>query len=182
MSYASVIADLKALNRIEILGVDAAAHVDHMDAESDRSTLILMAASTEGLLVGRLKEMMPGINAEERNRIFGFEGPCGSFSNRIRIAQALGIVDRSTKKKLEVIKEMRNAAAHSFAQLTFSTAEIVEGVAYLFPQQYREASLAWPNEIRKAAFMGAASRVGQQIANVEADWEQLYKLLNLPPH
>lgn len=86
----------------------------------------------EEFLVERIKRLMPGINSEESARLFSYEGPIGSFSNRIRMAQALGVIDRTTRRKFEMIKEIRNVAAHCHARLTFGTPEIRDAVASLF--------------------------------------------------
>ena len=124
MSYESVIANLKRLNKHQLVKLDPEAHVSHMLAESDRSVIILLASNVEATLLGMLEDAMPSLNGEERDRIFNFEGPCGSFSNRIRLAQGLGIINRETRKQVEILKEMRNAAAHSFLPVNYETPAI----------------------------------------------------------
>lgn len=180
MSYASVVADLKLLNKVVVIAVDPGDFVDHVAGESDRSAIILVGSAIDGFLEGRLREQMPSLNSDEAERIFNFEGPCGSFSNRARIAHALGIIDRPTRRKIEVIKEMRNTAAHSFVQVRFDLPPFIEAVAYLFPPQHAEATRAWSADYRKLAFIAVATRIGQRIAGATETWEELYTMLGLP--
>ena len=72
-----------------------------------------------------------------RRRILDYRGTCGSFADRIQMAHALGILNREGRKRASVLKEMRNAAAHSFARITFETTAIKEAVACLYPPKYR---------------------------------------------
>jgi hypothetical protein len=121
MSLEMVMRELKRLNRDELFSFPPKDHAKHMMEEGDRAAIILFASSIEGTLLYMLKESMPTLNSDEKDRIFNFEGPCGSFSNRIRLAQGLGLIDRQTRKHIELIKEMRNVAAHSYSRVTFDT-------------------------------------------------------------
>jgi hypothetical protein len=112
-------------------------HIPHIKNESDRASIILHASLLENIVLERLKDFMPSLNADEKARIFGFEGPCGSFSNRLRMAHALEAIDRATRRKLEIIKEMRNVAAHANAEVTFDTPEIRQATIELFDIKLR---------------------------------------------
>ena len=92
----------------------------------------------ERFLVSELTGKMTGANSDERTRIFDFEGPCGSFSNRIQMAQALDIIDRETRRRLDIIRLMRNAAAHAHPSLTFDTPEIRAAVWHLIGAEPRQ--------------------------------------------
>jgi hypothetical protein len=52
-------------------------------------------------------------------RIFRFEGPLGTFSARMEIAFLIGAIEADTYTQLKMIREMRNACAHSKQPLTF---------------------------------------------------------------
>lgn len=56
---------------------------------------------------------MPSINAKLRKGIFNGYGPLASFSARIDVAYALGIIDQSLFKLLHAVRELRNSLAHS---------------------------------------------------------------------
>lgn len=107
--------------------------------------IILNAAVLETYLVGKLKQLMPTLNSDEVDRLFGFDGPCGSFSSRIRMSQALGIIDRPTRRKLDLIRELRNVAAHAHPVIGFDTAEIRDTLVALFSEKDRDAVRRLPS-------------------------------------
>lgn len=132
MGHASIIAELKSMMKEPITAQDPAEHNQQLKNESDRSTIILHGGLIEEMLVSRLGRLMPDINGDERARIFHFEGPLGSFSNRIRMSHALGIIDRPTKRKIEILKELRNVAAHCHKPMSFDLPQVRGAIAQLF--------------------------------------------------
>lgn len=183
MSYESVIADLKRLNRQDLLTIPATEHSQHMRGEADRSAIILLAASLEHALLHELKRKMPSLNSEEQERLFNFEGPCGSFSNRIRLAQGLGLIDRQTRKQVELIKEMRNAAAHSFLPINFETPQIRAAVTTLFPPKIRGMVEALPNAEMRQLFVLIGLLIAHAIAhNQPTDLASLREALDEIPN
>lgn len=133
MSHASAIIALKRLMKTPVIETDPIDHVRHLlKDESDRSTLILHAALIEAMLVDMLKQHMPGLNSDEQKELFDFEGPIGSFSNRIRMAHALGLISRSDRKKCDLLRVMRNVCVHSHERITFRTPAVMAGIASLF--------------------------------------------------
>jgi hypothetical protein len=167
MSYESVIADLKALNKHRFTSRAATDHVDHMVTESDRSAIILMGSSLEDTVAWSLRNHMPGLNSDEDARIFGFEGPCGSFSNKLRMAHALGLIDRPMRKGLEIIKEMRNSAAHSIMPINYGLPEIRAAIAQLFPPRFRDEITGWDQPRIKHSFLAVSSFMGRAITRGE---------------
>ena len=128
MSHVSALAGLKRLMKRPIVAVDPHEHVAHLARESDRSTIILHAALVEAMLLDRLEKLMPSLNGEEMKEVFDFEGPIGSFSNRIRLGHGLGVIDRNTKRSFDTIRVMRNVAAHCHDWITFTTPEIAAAI------------------------------------------------------
>ena len=152
MSPDGVTPKLKKLNKVDILSLDARDISNHFSRESDRSAIILWGSSVDALLAFRLEKLFKGMNKEERRRILDYRGTCGSFADRIQMAHALGILNREGRKRASVLKEMRNAAAHSFARITFETTAIKEAVACLYPPKYRTEIASWPPLRIRAAF------------------------------
>ena len=70
------------------------------------------------------------LSGEDSDRIFSGFGPLSSFSAKILMAYALGVINRRTRANLEHIKELRNAFAHASKPLSFRTLE-VKAVAQL---------------------------------------------------
>lgn len=102
--------------RLEIDAADAGKTVAR---ETDRGAVILMGAHIEDALQEKIEESFGRLNSDEHDRIFGPDQIIGSFSAKIRIAQALQIIDRETANLCHVIREMRNACAHSRGELSF---------------------------------------------------------------
>ena len=85
MSHDSVIKALNALSKTRAYHVDLDEHVDHIYHETDRVTIILATSALEHVLTAILESRMPGLNSDERTRLFGPEGPLGTFANKTRI-------------------------------------------------------------------------------------------------
>ncbi|KTD99369.1 hypothetical protein ATE68_02325 [Sphingopyxis sp. H038] len=79
----------------------------------------MTAAMIEDTLTQSIKQRLAHLNHNEIDALFDFNGPMGTFSSRIKCAQAFGIIDRQTRAHIEMIREMRNACAHSQNPLTF---------------------------------------------------------------
>ena len=163
MSYESAIADLKKLMKHELFDIPAPEYRDKVRGESDRACIIMNGSMLERFLVHELTNKMPSINSDGRSTVFQFEGPCGSFSNRIRMAQALGIIDRGTRKRLDLIREMRNVAAHAHADVGFQTPEIRAAVLALFDVKHRELLGAMLPPVLRRAFEYLCSCLNLQI-------------------
>lgn len=97
-----------------------------------------------------LRIKMPNINSNEASRIFSYDGIAGSFSSRLKLAQAMDLIDRPTRKMIELIREMRNACAHARQETTFSTPEIRDAFVSLMPDQMpdqlKNEIRSWPNQ------------------------------------
>jgi hypothetical protein len=96
--------------------------------------------------------MMSGLNSDELSRFFHFEGPGGTFSSRIKLAQGLGLVNRATGKHLDMIREMRNVAAHSNAPLTFDTRAIRLGVMSFYSSAQAAVMKRWECEYMRFVY------------------------------
>jgi DNA-binding MltR family transcriptional regulator len=68
---------------------------------------------------------MVSLSIEERDRLFTGTGPLSSFSTKIQLAYAMGIIGKKVRHDLDTIREMRNAMAHASKQINFETKEIV---------------------------------------------------------
>ncbi len=127
-SRKQMIAALKAYARAPITDATIDAHAKSIEAESDRGAIIITAAMIEDTLTQALRKKVAHLNSKEVSDLFDHSGPMGTFSAKIKNAQAMGIVDRTTRSHIEVIKEMRNACAHSQRPLTFADSELREAV------------------------------------------------------
>lgn len=132
LSHSSTLGALKALIKLPILSVDPKDHANHAINQPDRVVMILYPAALEDMLSVQLRAAMPTLNNEEKDKILEFGGMAGGFSDKIRLSQAFGIIDRSTKNKIDMMREIRNVAAHSHNIIDFSIKEVVNAVVSLF--------------------------------------------------
>jgi hypothetical protein len=116
---ASVIKALKAHSRSKITRASIEAQGASLEHESDRGTVIMTAAMIEDTLSQALENHLHHLTSKELDALFEFNGPMGTFSAKIKSAQAFKIIDRATRNHIEMIREMRNACAHSQNGLTF---------------------------------------------------------------
>jgi DNA-binding MltR family transcriptional regulator len=82
--------------------------------ESDRGAIILVATSLEDALEAALMERMAALqtDSEAKTKIFGADGTLSTYSDKILLAYALGIIDKKTRKDIDAIRHIRNACAH----------------------------------------------------------------------
>lgn len=86
-----------------------------LTSESDRGAIILASTSIEDMLEYEILKRLPGLKDDDstRKRLFENDGLIASFSKKTEMAYALGIIDKDYKKKIDLIREIRNACAHS---------------------------------------------------------------------
>lgn len=95
-------------------GVEMQIFVDEFEKElegqSDRGLVIVGAAGLDVVLEGLLSAHL---NDEvRREEIFGPNGPLGEFSSRIKMATSLGLISKSERRELELVRRIRNKTAH----------------------------------------------------------------------
>jgi DNA-binding MltR family transcriptional regulator len=93
--------------------------------EADRPAAILQAAVVEEALKAAIsRKLAPTLPSNFVKELFEFEGTIGSFSDRIKIAYALGIFGNQTYNDLKIIRALRNAFAHQRKPMQFATLQI----------------------------------------------------------
>jgi DNA-binding MltR family transcriptional regulator len=86
--------------------------------------VIASTAILDNLLEHALKRAMIPLSTEFYGRLFGSFRPLQSFSSKIVMARALGIITKEVYEELEKIRQLRNAFAHSPDLLHFESKEI----------------------------------------------------------
>jgi len=93
--------------------------IDHLEHESDRGVILIIGAMLDELLAELLKNVLdPAVSDKLLN---GSNAPLGSFSARAKMAFAIGVIDAQHYKDIEVIRKVRNAAAHFDVRQGFDT-------------------------------------------------------------
>jgi hypothetical protein len=98
---------------------------------SDRAVAILIAIQLEEALHQALLGWLRPLSKTEHNQIFGATAPLSGFAARIRMSYAMGVIGSKTRDELNVIREVRNAFAHSGRELSFDTPEVRNACAFL---------------------------------------------------
>lgn len=94
--------------------------------ESDRGSVLLVAASLDGTLE-QLHRMQMEAVASPPNKfldgLFATHAPLSTFSARIQLGYGYGLVGREDFLDLELLRKLRNDAAHSPAEFSFKNSE-----------------------------------------------------------
>jgi hypothetical protein len=87
-------------------------------------------------------------------------GPLGTFAAKIKMGHALGIYPKAIRNELDTIRVIRNAFAHSWEQLDFSSEAIVNGCDVLrIPDHYSSEIGADDRQTPKARFLLSARQL-----------------------
>lgn len=112
------------------------ATLQSLSEESDRGFIILVVTQLEDSLARQVAEKMPGFDEQSRDRFFGPDGLGSNFAIKSALAYGLGLVSSNTYHKLELIRVMRNACAHSIRPISFDSADIKESTLELLEGIY----------------------------------------------
>lgn len=94
---------------------------DHNDRAAALVATALVESSLEKTLVFKLKK----IGAHDTDEIFRGDAPFSSFSAKIKLALAIGLLRDPARHDLDCIREIRNAFAYTRrTKLTFETPEV----------------------------------------------------------
>lgn len=93
---------------------------------NDRGYCLLLASTLENLLDEAIVHRLPQMTGDLHDRLFELEGPAGSFSRKITLAQAIGMLGPVTYRNFTLIRHIRNAFAHAKIPITFATKEVAD--------------------------------------------------------
>lgn len=104
--------------------------------ESDRGLVIVLAAMLEEILEeyvrARLRKLdrVPGL----ADKLFGAERPLSSFSAKIAMAAALGVIDEDLYRRIDGVRALRNACAHAQVGLRLDIPEVADCLFLIVPE------------------------------------------------
>ncbi len=87
----------------------------------------MLEATLESAILSHMRQL----NKPRFKLLFSGEGPLASLTARIRMAYALDIFSADVEKTLLLLKEIRNAFAHSLRPISFKTKEVVDACEHL---------------------------------------------------
>lgn len=85
------------------------------------STVLLGAAIADQQLQDALLTKMAKLSRKLEEELFTGYGPLSTLSAKIALAYALGLIDHTARKRLTVMRQIRNKFAHADDFLTFET-------------------------------------------------------------
>lgn len=99
---------------------------ENLKNESDRGVVLITATLLENFLI-KLFEKYLILNKKLRTDILENSlAPLNTFSNKIKMAYSLGLIDKEHYDNLEYIRKIRNKFAHRIFDASFEDTEIIE--------------------------------------------------------
>ena len=134
--------------------------------ESDRGSIILSATGLEDLLEQTIGMRMPNLATDvaARKEMFGANGVVSTFSQKIFMAYALGIIDKPLRKKIDLVREIRNGCAHGRLPLSFERKELQDVCKVIIGQDFLAKLTNQDPATLRMAFIVAVATLGQSVA------------------
>ena len=104
------------------LASDYSEFQSHYEGESDRSVVILASSYIDSYLENFLAKRL--VSHKRTKALFTGYAPLATFSAKIDISYAVGIIPEHLLKDLHQIRKIRNLFAHKADKLDFSSDEI----------------------------------------------------------
>jgi DNA-binding MltR family transcriptional regulator len=104
-----------------------------LEKESDRGCALVAAAYLENEIAALLSQSFVEMNKSMRKELFDFNGPIGTFSAKIKLAYAMGLISAEVRNALDRIRGIRNKFAHLQHPLNFEDAAIAQQIDALMP-------------------------------------------------
>lgn len=93
--------------------------------------ILTVSAILENQLKGVLDSHMPHPSKRLSEALYDASGPLATFSAKIKIALAFGIIPAELAAELDKIRRIRNTFAHTDTKISFETPEVVSDVSRL---------------------------------------------------
>jgi DNA-binding MltR family transcriptional regulator len=93
--------------------------------ESDRGVALLATAYLDSQLEIMLKAKLIGSNKSSKE-LFTFNGPLGTFSGKIRLSYAIGLMSKDCMHDINIARKIRNDFAHSRKIISFEDGNMTD--------------------------------------------------------
>lgn len=107
---------------------------EQFGGESDRASVILVAAVMDEHLKKMLKSKLVQIRSKDDLLFNGLNAPMGTFRPRIEIAYRLGLISRKMQKSLDIIRNIRNDFAHDIFHCDFQNQSVRDRLSNLIEE------------------------------------------------
>jgi DNA-binding MltR family transcriptional regulator len=118
------------IEKIPFDPLDLEAFIEKLLSESDTARVLIFASYLDDRIQNLLMLQMLHLESQASiERLFGINGPLGTFSRRVLIAYHLGWITDDTKQKLDAFRKVRNDLAHRAFKVTVSDPQIAGQLA-----------------------------------------------------
>jgi hypothetical protein len=93
-------------------------------AVDDRGACLLIVAQIDVELDKAIEHKLGRLTSDVRSELYEQDGPLATFSRKITMAVALGILGPVSRENLRIIRHVRNAFAHAKRPIKYSTPEV----------------------------------------------------------
>jgi DNA-binding MltR family transcriptional regulator len=120
---------LKALSRKPITPFELGVLVHELPKMSAQAEVVISVSQLEDIMKEAImNKMRQNLSNSDMAALFENQAPLATFSARVTMLYALGIIGQKTRADLDCIKDIRNVFAHSRLPLDFDTPEVREAV------------------------------------------------------
>jgi len=98
--------------------------IGEMTEQNDRGAAITGGVFLEENLKKAIELEWPPVSKTVRDKIFGGYGPLATFSSKILIANAMGVLDSQSRADCDKIRLIRNLAAHTGVPFSFDNPNV----------------------------------------------------------
>lgn len=113
--------------------------------ESERGAIIIATSHVEDHLTKYIESVLPEHTAKYKKRLFQYPGPLSSFSAKIELSYAFGLINSNIFNRLNNLRKIRNEASHSSSG--FSLNELKDQIKEVYnidpfvPEHIRKQSI-----------------------------------------
>lgn len=146
--------------------------------ESERGAILIGSSKVENYLRSLIIAILPSKQKQYTSRLMNYPGPLSSFSGKIELTYAFGIIDKQVYDCLTCLRKIRNEAAHSdevfSLQLIKDRLEKIYDFEYGFPNIIHELSFNNLIKWKKMILETKVIEEGLEGVVYEELWNEIY--------
>lgn len=150
--------------------IEQLAAIAELQTSSDRAIAVLAPIQAEEALQHALALWFRELTSDEYKGLFDMMQPLSSFSAKIRVCYAMGIIGERTRDDLDILRTIRNSFAHSGRTISFDTDEVAAACAHLHaPSLWPKGpnDKVWPPTEARKQYRSAAQTIAHILSAAE---------------
>jgi DNA-binding MltR family transcriptional regulator len=136
-----------------------------LSKETDRGCALMAAAFLENELESLIRLKLIGTKSQI-DEMFEFNGPIGTFSSKIKMAYALGLISEQISKDFDLIRRIRNEFGHDYKPIDFTTPAISSRIDNL-KEHFFDNGSATNRQIFNNTVLGVLAHIHAETARAE---------------